>query len=73
MAALDTNGRQAGARCRERDGTADDPPDPGRAASPYGAPFRPACVSLDLEVGKGNRIQAIGAVRADSNHTQRGS
>jgi len=28
--------------------------------------FRPACVSLDLEVGKDNRIHAFGAVRGDT-------
>ena len=28
--------------------------------------FRPACVSLDLEVGKDDRIHAFGAVRSDT-------
>ena len=31
-----------------------------------GVSFRPACVSLDLEVGKDNRIHAFGAVRGDT-------
>ncbi len=29
-------------------------------------PFRPACISLDLEVGRDSRIRALGAVRADT-------
>ena len=41
------------------DGTTDVRPDPG-------APFRPRCVSLDIEVGKDDRIHALGAVRADT-------
>ena len=37
----------------------------GEAALRDGVPFRPACVSLDLEVGKDNRIHAFGAVSGD--------
>ncbi len=47
-------------------GAADAPPDPGRAASQDDASFRPPCVSLDLEVGRDDRIHALGAVRADT-------
>ncbi len=36
------------------------------AALRDGVPFRPACISLDLEVGKDNRIHALGAVRGDT-------
>jgi len=42
------------------------PPDPGGAASRDGGLFRPPCVSLDLEVGRDDRIHALGAVRADT-------
>ena len=34
-----------------------------------GVSFRPACVSLDLEVGKDNRIHAFGAVRGDTDRS----
>ncbi len=36
------------------------------AALGDGVSFRPACVSLDLEVGKDDRIHAFGAVRGDT-------
>ena len=49
-----------------RSGAAGAPPDSGGAASPDGDLFRPPCVSLDLEVGKDERILALGAVRADT-------
>ena len=49
-----------------RSGAADAPPDPGRAASQHDDPFRPPCVALDLEVGRDDRIRALGAVRADT-------
>ncbi|MCY3788910.1 MAG: hypothetical protein OXH63_08990, partial [Gemmatimonadetes bacterium] len=38
----------------------------GEVALRDGVPFRPACVSFDLEVGKDNRIHALGAVRGDT-------
>ena len=36
------------------------------AADPSRCAFRPRCVSLDIEVGKDDRIHALGAVRADT-------
>ncbi len=33
---------------------------------PDSAPFRPSCVSIDLEVGRNGRIHAFGAVRGDT-------
>ena len=38
----------------------------GGAASRDGDLFRPPCVSLDLEVGRDDRIHAFGAVRANT-------
>ena len=49
-----------------RNGAADAPPDPGGAASRDGDLLRSPCVSLDLEVGRDDRIRALGAVRADT-------
>ena len=49
-----------------RSGATDTPPDAGGAASREGDLFRPPCVSLDLEVGRDDRIHALGAVRADT-------
>ena len=49
-----------------RSGAADAPPDPGGAVSRDGDLYRPPCVSLDLEVGRDDRIHAIGAIRADT-------
>ena len=48
------------------DGTTDARPEPGGAVPPHGAPFRPRCVSLDIEVGKDGHVHAFGAVRADT-------
>ena len=43
------------------------PPDAGGPPSREDQPFRPRCLSLDLEVGKDDqRIHAFGAVRADT-------
>ena len=49
-----------------RNGAADATPLPGEAASRNGEPIRPHCVSLDIEVGDGDRIHALGAVRTDT-------
>ena len=49
-----------------RNGAAEASPGPGGAAPPDGAPFRPPCVSIDLEVGRDGRIHSLGAVRADT-------
>ena len=38
----------------------------GSPASKEDEPFKPRCLSLDLEVGKNDRIDAIGAVRGDT-------
>ncbi|TGG93087.1 MAG: RecQ family ATP-dependent DNA helicase [Aphanocapsa feldmannii 277cV] len=43
--------------------------DPGEATLRDGVPFRPTCLSLDLEVGKDNRIRALGAVRGDTGYS----
>ncbi len=47
-------------------GTAGAPPDSGVDGLRDGAPFRPPCVSLDLEVGGDHRIHGVGAVRGDT-------
>ena len=40
---------------------------PDTPQSAGGAPFRPRCISLDLEVGrKDGRIRALGAIRWDT-------
>ena len=49
-----------------RNGAADAPPDSGGAASRNGEPVRPYCVSLDIEVGRDERIHAVGVVRTDT-------
>ena len=49
-----------------RNGAADASPDPGGAESRNGEPVRPYCVSLDIEVGRDDRIHALGAVRTDT-------
>ena len=53
---------------RVNGGTASASPDTGGAALRDEVPFRPACISLDLEVGTGDRIHALGAVRGDTGH-----
>ncbi|MXW91816.1 MAG: RecQ family ATP-dependent DNA helicase [Rhodospirillaceae bacterium] len=47
-------------------GTTDGSQGPDGTAPRDCAPFRPACISLDLEVGKDKRIHALGAVRGDT-------
>ena len=49
-----------------RNGAADAPPGPGGAASRNGESVRTHCVSLDIEVGRDDRIHAVGAVRTDT-------
>ena len=49
-----------------RNGAADAPPDPGGAASRVATSCGRPCVSLDIEVGRDDRIHALGAVRADT-------
>ena len=55
---------KAGRRVNGR--TASASPDTGGAALRDEVPFRPACISLDLEVSKDERIHALGAVRGDT-------
>ena len=49
-----------------RSGATDTPPDAGGTAAREGDLFRPPCVSLDLEVGRDDRIRALGALRSDT-------
>ena len=49
-----------------KNGTTDDPPHSCGDISGDGEPFCPPCISLDLEVGKDDRIHALGALRSDT-------